>query len=204
MPGLNRFPAAQDWLGKQTDLMRPEAMIKEAVCAGLMLLLASARAEAQGLRGAGAASNAAADTWIFSETQSPLDYAPVTIASAWSNADAEGRAMQLSIQCRRGRTDLVILSPALTDRVEQARVSYAVDRGAAHPARLQSRARRHRHRHQGRRCAAADQPAARAARSRSMSPNRRASPLDGHYALPAFSTVLNRLAAPCKWSLRNP
>jgi len=28
--------------------------------------------------------------------------------------------------------------------------------------------------------------------------------LDGHYALPAFSTVLTRLAAPCKWSLRNP
>ena len=176
-------------------------MITQAVCAGLMLLLASARAEAQG-SGAGAGSAAAA-TWIFSETQSPLDYAPVTIVSAWSNADAEGRAMQLSIQCRRGRTDLVILSPALTDRVEQARVSYAVNQ--AQPLPL----------------ASGLAPAGTGIAIKgdvvrlltSLPPRGEvafhvAQPqgvaLDGHYALPAFSTVLTRLAAPCKWSLRNP
>lgn len=176
-------------------------MITQAVCAGLMLLLASARAEAQG-SGAGAAS-AAADTWVFSETQSPLDYAPVTIASAWSNADAEGRAMQLSIQCRRGRTDLIILGPALADRVEQARVSYAVNQ--AQPIPL----------------ASSLAPAGTGIAIKgdvvrlltSLPPRGEvafhvAQPqgvaLDGHYALPAFSTVLNRLAAPCKWSLRNP
>jgi hypothetical protein len=174
-------------------------MITQAVCAGLMVVLASARAEAQSADTA----STAADGWIFSETQSPLDYAPVTIASAWSNADAEGRAMQLSIQCRRGRTDLVILSPALTDRVEQARVSYAVDQ--AQPVPLPS----------------SPAPAGTGIAIKgdvvrlltSLPPRGEVSfhvaqtqgvSLDGSYALSAFSTVLNRLAAPCKWSSRNP
>jgi len=176
-------------------------MITQAVCAGLILLLASARAEAQG-SGAGVAS-AAADTWIFSETQSPLDYAPVTIASAWSTADAEGRAMQLSIQCRRGRTDLLIFSPALTGRVEQALVSYAVDE--AQPIPL----------------ASAPAPAGTGiaikgdvVRLLTSLPPRgevefhvaqsQGAPLDGQYNLPALSTVLDRLIAPCKWPSRNP
>jgi hypothetical protein len=178
-------------------------MIKEAVCTGLTLLLASAVAEAQDHRGAALAGNTAADTWIFSETESPLDYAPVTIASAWSNADVEGQAMQISIQCRRGRTDLVILSPALTGRVDQAQVSYTVDGAQPTPlasslgptgvgiaikgdvVRLLTS------------LPARGEVEFHVAQSQNV-------PLDGHYALPAFSTVLNRLIAPCKWPARNP
>jgi hypothetical protein len=172
-----------------------------AICAGLTLLLASGQAEAQGHSAEAPEGDTAADTWIFSETQSPVDYAPVTIASAWSNVDADGRAIQLSIQCRRGRTDLVILSPALTARVEEARVSYAVD--GAQPIPLPS----------------SPAPAGGGVaikgdvvRLLNSLPVRgkvefhvvrpQGAPLDGHYDLSALSTVLNRLAAPCKWPAR--
>ena len=178
-------------------------MIKGAVCAGLILQLAGDRAEAQGPSAPTPAGDTAADTWIFSETESPLDYAPVTIASAWSNATVEGRAMQVSIQCRRGRTDFVILSRALAGRVEEARVSYAVD--GAHPVPLPS----------------GPAPAGigiaikgDVVRLLTSLPARgevgfhvtqpQGVPLDGHYALPAFSAALNRLAAPCKWPSRKP
>jgi hypothetical protein len=177
-------------------------MIERAVCAGLMLLLASGLAEAQGGSAPAPEGDTAADTWIFSETESPLDYAPVTIASAWSNAE-EGRAMQISIQCRRGRTDLLVLSPALAGRVAEARVSYAVD--GAQPIAL----------------ASGPAPAGTGiaikgdvVRLLTALPARgevgfhvaqpQGVPLDGHYALPAFSTVLDRLATPCKWPSRNP
>jgi hypothetical protein len=178
-------------------------MITRAVWAGLILLLASGQAEAQDRSVSAPAGDTAADTWVFSETESPLDYAPVTIASAWSNADVEGRAMQISIQCRRGRTDLVILSPALAGRVEEARVSYAVD--GAQPIPLASTL-----------APAGTGIAIKGDVVRLLTglPARgevgfhvaqsQSGPLEGRYALPAFSGVLNRLAAPCKWPSRNP
>jgi hypothetical protein len=178
-------------------------MITRAVWAVLTLLLASGRAPAQDRSASAPTGDTAADAWIFSETESPLDYAPVIIASAWSNADIESRTMQISIQCRRGRTDLVILSPALAGRVEEARVSYAVD--GAKPIPL----------------ASSLAPAGTGialkgdvVRLLTSLPARgevgfhvaqpQGVPLDGHYALPAFSTVLHRLAAPCKWPSRDP
>ena len=71
----------------------------------------------------------AADDWIVSETTSPLDYTPVAIATASSSSGPDGGAMQLSIQCRGGRTELVIGGPALARRVEDYVVSYAVNDG---------------------------------------------------------------------------
>ena len=133
-----------------------------------------------------------------SETTSPLDYAPVIIASAWSS-DSDGPAMQLSIQCRRGRTDLVIASPALTGRPEDYRVSYTVDDGPMVMV-----------------------PAGRAASGTGIAirddvvrlltglPHRGelafqvalppAAPLQGRYALTPLHAVLDRMAVPCKWS----
>ena len=55
----------------------------------------------------------AADNWIVSETTSPLDYTPVAIATASSRGGPDGAIMQLSIQCRGGRTELVIGDPPL-------------------------------------------------------------------------------------------
>jgi hypothetical protein len=70
----------------------------------------------------------AADNWIVSETTSPLDYTPVAIATALSGGP-DGALLQLSIQCRGGRTDLVITGPALTGRGEDSVVSYVVNNG---------------------------------------------------------------------------
>ena len=71
----------------------------------------------------------AADNWIVSETTSPLDYTPVAIATALSSGGPDGAILQLSIQCRGGRTDLMITGPALTGRGEDPVVSYVVNDG---------------------------------------------------------------------------
>jgi hypothetical protein len=167
----------------------------------LALLLASGPAAAQGAAAAAPAGGSTAGSWIFSETQSPLDYAPVIIASAWSNPDAEGRTIQVQIQCRRGRTDLVIVSPALAGDAHDAKLSYAVD--DAPPVPLP----------------AGPAPSGNGIAIKSdvvrfvtalpprgevvfhVAPPQGA-PLDGRYALPAFSAALDRLAAPCKWPAR--
>src|SRR5262249_43713612 len=49
--------------------------------------------------------------WVVSETTSPFDYSPIAIATATANGGPDNVAVQLSIQCRGGRTDLVVLSP---------------------------------------------------------------------------------------------
>jgi hypothetical protein len=69
----------------------------------------------------------AADNWIVSETTSPLDYTPVAIATALASGGPDGTILQLSIQCRGGRTELVVTGPALTGRGEDFVVSYIVN-----------------------------------------------------------------------------
>jgi hypothetical protein len=69
----------------------------------------------------------AQNTWIVSETRSPVDYSPVAIATA-STAD-----LQLSVQCRGGRSELVFASPRLALRADGHAVSYAVNDGASVP-----------------------------------------------------------------------
>ena len=175
-------------------------MSRRAACLCLVMLLSGSTAAAQGGSGAPPREEAS-DTWIFSETQSPLDYAPVTIASAWSHADSEGRGMQLSIQCRRGRTDLLVLSPDFQGRPDEARVTYAVD-GAA-PTAVQAGP-----------AASGNGIALKGDVVRLLGtlPPRgevvfrvaaQGTPLEGHYSLLALDAVLNRLAAPCKWPARS-
>ena len=71
----------------------------------------------------------AADKWIVSVTTSPLDYTPIAIATASSTVGPDGSPMQVSIQCRSGRTELVVAGPALTRRAEDYAVSYNIDKG---------------------------------------------------------------------------
>ena len=140
----------------------------------------------------------AADNWIVSETTSPIDYSPVAIATASSGGGPDGAALQLSIQCRGGRTDLVISGPALTRRGENYVVSYAVDDGqpvvdaAGTPASgtgvaikgdvvrlLASLPER------------GDVTFRLAARQGAA--------VEGRYALASLKTVRDRLTVPCKW-----
>jgi len=92
-----------------------------------LALLSSGAADAQDRALASAApSGSPAERWVYS-TVSPFDYAPVVIASAWSSDGPDGAALQLSIQCRRGRTDLVIMSPGLAGKPEEQRVTWAIE-----------------------------------------------------------------------------
>jgi hypothetical protein len=140
----------------------------------------------------------AADNWIVSETTSPLDYTPVAIATASSGGGPGGGTLQLSIQCRGGRTELVIAGPALTRRAEDYLVSYAVNDGQ--PVAV-----------------AAGTPASgtgvavkgNVVRLLASLPDqgevafrvtaRQGAALEGRYALAGLKNVLGRLAVPCKW-----
>ena len=69
------------------------------------------------------------DNWIISETTSPRDYTPIVTAIAYSQTGSEGGSMQLSIQCRGGRTELVIPRPALSGGGADYAISYRVNDG---------------------------------------------------------------------------
>lgn len=73
-----------------------------------------------------AESLAPAANWIVSETKSPFDYSPVAIATASSGAGPDG-VLQLSIECRAGRTEMVIRSAPLMRRAEEHAVSYSIN-----------------------------------------------------------------------------
>jgi hypothetical protein len=140
----------------------------------------------------------AASNWIVSQTTSPLDYSPVAIATASSRAGPEGATMQLSIQCRGGRTELVIGDPALTLRAEDHVVSYAVNDSP--PAVVAAGA-----------AASGTGVALRGDVVRLLASlpdhgdvafrvtNRQGATLEGRYALAGLKTLLARLAVPCKW-----
>jgi len=145
-----------------------------------------------------AGATPAADNWIVSETTSPVDYTPVAVATASSSGGPDGATLQLSIQCRGGRTDLVIGGPALTRRGEDYVVSYGINDGQ--PVVV-----------------AAGTPASGTGvaikgdvvRLLASLPDRgeiafrvavrQGATLEGRYALASLKIVLNRLAAPCKW-----
>jgi hypothetical protein len=140
---------------------------------------------------------AAAD-WVVSETTSPVDYSPVAVATATSVA-MDGAPLQLSIQCRGGRTDLVIASPMLTRRAEEYAVSYSANDGL--PVSLP--------------VAAAPSGSALAAKTDVMRllnglpaqgafalriTARNGAVLEGRYALDSLRAVAERLARPCQWA----
>jgi hypothetical protein len=140
----------------------------------------------------------AEDNWIVSETTSPVDYTPVVVATASSGGGPDGATLQLSIQCRGGRTELVIGSPALIRRGEDHVVSYAVNDGQ--PVEV-----------------ATGTPASGTGvaikgdvvRLLASLPdrgevafrisNRQGAAVEGRYALAGLKIVLDRLAVPCRW-----
>lgn len=138
------------------------------------------------------------DTWIVSETTSPVDYSPITVATASSGSGPEGAAMRLSIQCRGGRTDLVIDGPAFARQGEGYVVSYAAngDKPAVLPAGPNASGRGllikvdvarllgslPDHGYVAFLVRSAQGPAQ-----------------EGRYALAALKPVVGRLATPCRW-----
>lgn len=140
------------------------------------------------------------ENWTVSETTSPVDYTPITVATASSPTAPGGVAMQLSIQCRGGRTDLVIDGPSLTRRGEDYAVSYAVNGGQAVSIGGVTPA-------SGSGVAVkgdvvpllASLPDRGSVTFRIV--GRQDPAMEGRYSLPALRIALERLAGPCKWPI---
>lgn len=78
----------------------------------------------------GSEGAATSESWVVSETTSPLDYSPVVIATATARGASGGSGMKLSIACRGGTTSLVLSSPGALPAGDAYAVSYSVDGGA--------------------------------------------------------------------------
>jgi hypothetical protein len=159
-----------------------------AICVACAVELTSA-----GVRAEGAPNS----DWIVSETTSPIDYTPVAVATA-SSRGSDGDLLQLSIQCRGGRTEMVIGGPAVTRRAEEYVVSYGVN--DAPPVG-----------------AAVGPPASGTGvalkgdvvRLLASLPDqgeiafrltvRQGDVLEGRYALASLKSLRDRMAAPCRW-----
>ena len=74
-------------------------------------------------------SAAREDRWVISQTRSPVDYSPIATATISSREDAGGSAMQLSIRCRGGRTEIAIAEPVVSGRVDDYAISYRINSG---------------------------------------------------------------------------
>ena len=141
-----------------------------------------------------------ADTWFVTETVSPLDYSPVAIATATAVAGADGATMSLSVQCRGGRTDMVVAGAAIQRGPEDAAVTYMVNAGAPVPV------------------AVGVAPSGKGLAFRldtvgliASLPNdgdmtvrvagRQGGSVEGKFSLAGLAKVRAKIAAPCKWPL---
>ena len=89
--------------------------------------LASGIALAQGVIAPPSRAAPATGNWVVSETSSPVDYTPIVVAITASRNGSESSAMQLTISCRNGRTELVVAGPVISGRGEDYAVSYRIN-----------------------------------------------------------------------------
>jgi hypothetical protein len=182
--------------GDQMDRLRACSVLAPAE--RLSCLEALSREIAPSGGSASAVPEPAAEEWVVSQTTSPLDYSPIAVASAMAKTGPDGAFLQLSIQCRGGRTELVLTSPSLVPQKEDYAVSYSIN-GAA-PILVP--------------VAASQSGTGLAIRGDVVQlltslPERgqiafRAGPrqgraVEGRYALPGLKSVVSKLAAPCNW-----
>ena len=147
----------------------------------------------------GSEGTATPESWIVSETTSPIDYSPVVIATATARGTPDGSIMKLSIACRGGKTSLVLSGPGASG--EGYAVFYAVDGGS--PNTL----------------AAAPAPSAMGMAIVgdvvrllvSLPPQgeiafriagRQGVTLEGRYSLAGLKTTRERMAVSCRWPLK--
>ena len=141
-----------------------------------------------------------ADTWFVTETTSPLDYSPIAVATATAAAGGDGATMSLSVQCRGGRTDMVVAGTAIQRGPEDATVTYMVNAGPPVPVAV----------------GAAPSGKGLAFRLDTVSlvaslPNdgdmtvrvagRQGGTVEGKFSLAGLAKARGKIAAPCKWPL---
>jgi len=71
------------------------------------------------------------DEWIISQTTSPIDYSPIATATTSSRGGTAESAMQMSIRCRGGRTELVLTGPGISREGSAGAISYRINDNAA-------------------------------------------------------------------------
>ena len=187
---------ATERTGDQMDRLRACSVLASAE--RLSCLEALSRDIAPSSTSAAAVPQPATEEWIVSQTMSPLDYSPIAIASATAKAGPDDAFLQLSIQCRGGRTELVLVSPSLVPQREDYAVSYTINDTA--PVVVPT--------------GASQSGTGLAIRTDVVQlltslPERgqiafRAGPrqgraVEGRYALPNLKAVVSKLAAPCNW-----
>lgn len=64
------------------------------------------------------------DSWLISETTSPVDYSPIVTATS---SAVGGSDLQLTIYCRKGRTDVIVAGPTVSRNVNEYAVSFQVN-----------------------------------------------------------------------------
>ncbi|MDF0518841.1 hypothetical protein P0R31_16535 [Bradyrhizobium yuanmingense] len=65
--------------------------------------------------------------WLISETTSPVDYSPIVTATTFSVGGSDGAPMQLSIHCRKGRTEVTVAGPALSRSANEYVISFRLN-----------------------------------------------------------------------------
>ena len=140
----------------------------------------------------------AVSQWTISETTSPLDYSPVAIARATA-VESDRGGLQLSIQCRAGRSEIVLTaSSSLARRPEEYLFTYSVNGSAPLAIPLMAAA-------SGSGLAVKTDPAR---LLHSLPPagdvvlrltHANGPSLEGRYALDQLKAVTLRLTAPCRW-----
>src|ERR1700688_1661203 len=69
------------------------------------------------------------DNWTISLTTSPVDYSPVATATTSSRDGAGESAMKLSVRCRGGRTEVIVVGPGISGRSDDYAISYRINDG---------------------------------------------------------------------------
>ena len=137
-----------------------------------------------------------ADNWVVSQTTSPVDYSP--IVSAYAASRGASSAMQLSIYCRNGRTELKVTAPELSRKAAEYTLTYSIN--GNRPVQV-----------------TAVQPASGAGAAFSgdvvrllgslpdqgelaiQLSSRDGGAFEGSFSLAGLKTVRDKIAAPCKW-----
>ena len=135
--------------------------------------------------------------WIVSETRSPIDYSPVAIATASSSAGPDG-VLQLSVQCRGGRTEMVIRSAPLMRRAEDHVVSYVINDGPQVTVTTELSSSGSGIAMKGDVAGFLKSLPEQGAIAFRVA-DRQAETLEGRYDLPGIKALVARLAGPCKW-----
>ncbi|MGX1319356.1 hypothetical protein AB7M17_002809 [Bradyrhizobium sp. USDA 377] len=65
--------------------------------------------------------------WVVSQTTSPIDYSPIATATTSSRGGVGESAMQLSIRCRSGRTELALTGPGISRGVGDDAIFYRIN-----------------------------------------------------------------------------